>query len=284
MAEVTSKNFDRPDEVVDFPLIETRIVELGDLTVGLQTSLPGWRWSQHVKPTVGGTWCQARHVGFVISGSFAVDFSDGTSHVFEPGDVFDIPPGHDGYTVGFEPCTQVEWMGIRAWTGFITGIRSRVLATLLFTDLVDSTARASELGDARWRDLLSDHFARVRAELDRFGGREVSTTGDGLLATFDGAARAVHCASAIRRLASREALHVRAGVHVGEVELVGEDVRGVTVHEASRIMAAAGSDEILVSDLTRALAEAAGLRFEDRGIHRLKGLDGEWRLAAYVGE
>jgi class 3 adenylate cyclase len=284
MAEVTSKNFDRPEEVVDFPLIETRIVELGDLTVGLQTSQPGWRWSEHVKPTVGGVWCQARHVGFVISGSFAVDFPDGTSHTLKAGDVFDIPPGHDGYTVGAEPCTQVEWMGIRAWTGFATGIRSRVLATLLFTDLVDSTARASELGDARWRDLLSDHFARVRAELERFGGREVSTTGDGLLATFDGAAKAVHCASAIRRLASREALHVRAGVHVGEVELVGQDVRGVTVHEASRIMAAAGSDEILVSDLTRALAEAAGLRFEDRGTHRLKGLDGEWRLAAYVGE
>lgn len=284
MAEITSKNFERPDEVVDFPLIETRIVELGDLTIGMQTSQPGWRWSEHVKPTVGGAWCQARHVGFVISGSFAVDFPDGTSQTLKPGDVFDIPPGHDGYTVGSEPCTQVEWMGIRAWTGFITGIRSRVLATLLFTDLVDSTARASELGDARWRDLLSDYFARVRGELERFGGREVNTTGDGVLATFDGAARAVHCASAIRRLASREELHVRAGVHVGEVELVGADVRGVTVHEASRIMAAADSDEILVSDLTRALAEAAGLRFEDRGVHELKGLEGEWRLAAYVGD
>lgn len=284
MADVVSKSFERPDEVVDFPLIRTRIVELGELTVGLQTSEPGWRWSQHVKPSVGGMWCQARHVGYVISGSFGVDFPDGASQRFDAGDVFDIPPGHDGYTIGDQPCTQIEWMGIRAWAGFITGIRSRVLATLLFTDLVDSTSRAAELGDARWRDLLSNHFARVRAELERFGGREVKTTGDGLLATFDGAARALHCASSIRQLANREGLHIRAGVHVGEVELVGEDVRGVTVHEAARIMAVANTDEILVSDLTRALAGASGLRFEDRGVHELKGLDGEWRLAAYLPE
>ena len=111
----------------------------------------------------------------------------------------------------------------------------------------------------------------------------MTTTGDGLLATFDGPARALHCAAAIRRSANRAGLQLRAGVHVGEVELVGEDVRGVTVHEASRIMAAARPDEILVSDLTRALAGASGLPFEDRGTHTLKGLDGEWKLAAFTG-
>jgi class 3 adenylate cyclase len=198
--------------------------------------------------------------------------------------VFDIPPGHDGYTIGDESCVQVEWSGIRAWAGFPTGIHSRVLATLLLTDLVDSTARAAELGDARWRQLLSEHFEAARAELERFGGREVSTTGDGVLATFDGPARALHCAAAIRRRAQSAGIHIRAGVHVGEVELVGADVRGVTVHETARIMATAGADEILVSDMTRALAGAAGLAFEDRGTHTFKGLDGEWRLAAFVTE
>ena len=284
MAEALSKSFERPDDVVEFPLIKTRIVELGDLTVGELVSQPGWRWSTHVRPTVGGAWCQARHVGFIVSGRLGVDFSDGTRLEFGPGDVFDVPPGHDGHTVGDEPCIQIEWQGIRAWAGFPTGIHSRILATLLFTDLVDSTAMAAELGDARWRQLLSEHFEAARGDLERFGGREVKTTGDGLLATFDGPARALHCASAIRRAAQKHGLDIRAGVHVGEVELVGEDVRGVTVHEAARVMAAAGPGEILVSDMTRALAGASGLRFEDRGTFTFKGLDGEWRLAEFVAE
>jgi class 3 adenylate cyclase len=284
MAEALSKNFENPDDVVEFPLIRTRIIELGDLTVGELVSEPGWRWSVHVRPTVGGEWCQARHVGFIISGTLGVDFSDGTHAKFGPGDVFDIPPGHDGFTVGDEPCVNVEWTGIRAWAGFPTGIHSRVLMTLLFTDLVDSTATAAELGDARWRHILSGHFEATRAELQHFGGREVKTTGDGVLATFDGPARALYCAAAIRRTARSQGLEIRAGVHVGEVELVGDDVRGVTVHEAARVMAAAGAGEIFVSDLTRALAGASGLKFEDRGTHTFKGLDGEWRLAEFVAE
>jgi class 3 adenylate cyclase len=235
-----------------------------------------------MKPTVGGEWCQARHVGIVVSGGLGVVMSDGTKVEFGPGNVFDIPPGHDGYTVGDEPCVQIEWAGIRSWAGFPTGIRSRVLATLLFTDLVDSTAMAARLGDARWRQVLSDHLEATRLELERFGGREVNTTGDGMLATFDGPARALHCAAAIRRAANRAGLHVRAGAHIGEIELVGQDVRGVAVHEAARIMAAAGADEILVSDLTRLLAAGAGVAFEDRGPEALKGLDGEWRLSRLV--
>ena len=284
MPDAESKSFDRPDNVVEFPLVRTRIVELGDLTVGELVSQPGWRWSEHVRPTVGGEWCQARHVGFVLSGRLGVDFADGTRLEIGQGEVFDIPPGHDGYTIGDEPCVQIEWMGIKAFAGFPTGIHSRVLATLLFTDLVDSTAQAAELGDTRWRQLLSDHFERARLELERFGGREVKTTGDGMLARFEGPARALHCAAAIRRSAEEEGVRMRAGVHVGEVELVGNDVRGVTVHEAARIMSAADADEILVSELTRALAGASGLRFEDRGARTFKGLEGEWRLAAFLSE
>jgi class 3 adenylate cyclase len=282
LADVISKSLEAPEETIEFPGIEAQLVSLGDLTVGRFVTQPGWRWSTHVRPTVGGEWCQARHIGVVISGQVGIAMSDGGRFDFGPGDVFDIPPGHDGWTIGDEPCVQIEWAGIRAFAGFPTGIHSRVLATLLFTDLVDSTEIASRLGDARWRELLSGHFMAVRAELERFGGREVTTTGDGILATFEGPARALHCAAAIRALASRDGLHIRAGVHVGEVELVGKDVRGVAVHQAARIMAEAATDEILVSGLTRALALGAGFSFEDRGTRTLRGLEGEWPLAAFV--
>jgi class 3 adenylate cyclase len=155
-----------------------------------------------------------------------------------------------------------------------------VLATLLFTDLVDSTGVAARLGDVAWREALSAHFESAREELERFGGREVKTTGDGLLARFEGPAPALHCAAAVCGIAGRAGLQVRAGVHVGEVEVVGNDVRGVAVHAAARIMAAAGPNEILVSETTRALA--AGLRFDDRGVHQLRGLPGDWHLFAYT--
>jgi len=284
MTEFQRKNFDEPDEVIDVPGVRVQVVDLGDVTVGHMVNQPGWRWSTHMQPVVGGEWCQARHVGFVISGRLGIEFADGTSAEFRAGDVFDIPPGHDGFTIGDEPCVQVEWSGLRAWAGFPTGIHSRVLATLLFSDLVDSTALAAELGDTRWRQLLSELFEASRAELERFGGREVDTTGDGMLARFEGPARALHCAAALHRCAAKHDVRIRVGVHVGEVELVGKDVRGITVHEAARVMAAAAPGEILVSDLTRALAGASGLRFEDRGTHALKGLDGEWHLSAYVPE
>jgi class 3 adenylate cyclase len=282
MSDVRSKNIDTPDHRVEFPGITVDQVELGDLTVGRVTQQPGWRWSTHIRPKVGGEWCQARHVGVVLSGRFGVTMQDGTTMEFGPMDVHEIPPGHDGYTIGHEPCVVVEWAGLRAFAGFPTG--TRALATLLFTDLVDSTALARRLGDAAWRDLLSSHFESARAELERCHGREVKTTGDGMLATFDGPAQALDCANAIRRGAVQHELHVRAGVHVGEVDLVGTDVRGVAVHEASRIMSAAADDEILVTETTRALALTAGLQFEDRGVHTLKGLEGEWRLFAFIAD
>jgi class 3 adenylate cyclase len=280
VGDALRKSLDEPDEVVDFPNVRAEIVHLRDLTVGRLVNQPGWRWSKDVRPSVGGEWCAIRHVGFIVSGRLGIDFQDGSSVVFQPGDVFDIPPGHDGYTVGDEPVVQVEWTGLRQWRGY-AGVRSRVLVTLLFCDVVGSTEAAVRAGDAAWRDLLSGYFEAVREELERFGGREVKTTGDGMLVTFDGSARAIQCGAAMRRLARGHDLQLRVGVHVGEVEIVGSDVRGVAVHEASRIMAAAGPDEILVSDLTQALAAAGGLAFEDRGLHVLKGLEGEWHLAAF---
>lgn len=273
------KNLRTPDETIRFPKVTEDLVELGDLTVGRVVSEPGWRWSTHVRPHVGGDWCQARHVGVVQSGQFGITFQDGTTLEFGPNDVYDIPPGHDGYTIGDEPCVLVEWSGLRAFAGYRSG-SGRVLATLLFTDLVGSTEMASRLGDVAWRALLSGHFEAARAELERFRGSEVKTAGDGLLATFEGPAAALTCAGEICRVAGRDGLYVRAGVHVGEVERVGGDIRGVAVHEAARIMAEARGNEILVSELTRSLAAASGFVFDDRGTRTLKGLPGEWRLFA----
>jgi hypothetical protein len=285
MANGRIKNFATPDDLLRLPKMTAQLVELGEVTLSRLISEPGWRWSEHIRPSVGGDWCQVRHMGFVVSGRLGILYPDGTEIVYGPDDAFEIPPGHDGYTVGDEPCVQIMFAGNRPFfDSFLIGSGNRVLATLLFTDLVGSTAIASELGDARWRALLSEHFVGARAELERYRGREIKTTGDGLLATFDSPGQALRCAAAIQRLTQRDGLRMRAGVHIGEVELVDDDIRGVAVHVASRIMAVAEGDEILASDLTRTIAETSGLRFEDRGVHELKGLDGEWRLAAYIPE
>jgi class 3 adenylate cyclase len=286
MAEARAKNLTIPDETLEFPLIKVRQVDLGDLTVGHVVMEPGWRWSAHVRPHVGGDWCEARHVGVVLSGRFEVVMRDGTRLQFGPLDAFEIPPGHDGYTVGDEPCVQIEWSGLRAFAGFrLIGTHNRALVTLLFTDLVDSTVTANRLGDVAWRELLSTHYEAARAALERHHGREVNTTGDGMLATFDAPASALRCAVAIRRTAAGEGLRIRASVHVGEVELVGTDVRGIAVHEAARILGVADADDILVSATTRSLAHNSGFSFHDRGAHVLKGLQGEWQLfGAYEQE
>jgi class 3 adenylate cyclase len=166
---------------------------------------------------------------------------------------------------------------------FLTGARptiepDRVLATVLFTDIVGSTSRLAQVGDRRWRELLSAHHASVRRELERFRGREVNTAGDGFLATFDGPARAVRCASAVRDAVRSMGLEVRAGVHTGEIELMGDDVGGIAVHIGARVAAGADPGEVLVSSTVKDLVAGSGLEFEDRGAHVLKGVPGEWRL------
>jgi len=278
MADRRAKNLAKPDRIVTYENLVQEMVDIGDLTVGRLVLQPGWRWSEHVRPHVGGEWCKGRHVGIVLSGRLGITFSDGSTMEIGPNEAFDIPPDHDGYTIGDEPCVQIEWGGLTAFTGKRN--TTRVLATLLFTDIVSSTEMASRLGDAAWRTMLSAHFEAARRELDRHLGHEVKSTGDGLLATFEGPAQAITCASAICRAAAKDGLAIRAGVHVGEVERVGTDVRGIAVHEAQRIMACAAENEIVVSELTRALSAASGFAFEDRGTHQLKGLSGEWRLYA----
>ena len=284
MQETAHKGFETADEVRPFPNGHADILVIGGDEVGRLVFQPGWRWSKDVQPTVGGHSCQARHVGVVLSGRFGVTFDDGTTVEFGPDDVFDVPPGHDGYTLGDEPCVQLEWTGLRAFAGYQGGFHGRALVTLLFTDIVDSSATASRLGDSAWQELLSEHFEAARTVLDRNGGREVKTTGDGLLATFNGPVSALRSAEAIRDVAAAHGLAIRAGVHVGEVGLVGADVRGAAVHQAARVTALAGPGEILASEVTRALALASGARFEERGSHELKGFDGQWPLYAYLGD
>jgi len=170
---------------------------------------------------------------------------------------------------------------------FLTGARSvpepdRVLATVMFTDIVGSTERAAELGDARWRELLSAHQTAVRRELSRFHGREVKTLGDGCLATFDGPARAIRCGRSITEAARSLGLEVRIGLHAGEVELIGEDVGGIAVHIAARVGALATPGEVLASSTVKDLVAGSGIRFVDRGAKHLKGISEEWRLFAAV--
>ncbi|HSS35930.1 MAG TPA: adenylate/guanylate cyclase domain-containing protein, partial [Patescibacteria group bacterium] len=168
---------------------------------------------------------------------------------------------------------------------FLTGVRShpdsdRVLATVLFTDIVGSTERAALLADEAWADVLASHHARVRDQLARYDGREIGTTGDGFLAIFDGPARAVRCALAIADAIRPLGLEVRAGLHTGEIELAGNDVRGLAVHIGARIAALAGAGEVLVSRTVRDLVVGSGLTFDDRGTHSLKGVPDDWQVFA----
>jgi pimeloyl-ACP methyl ester carboxylesterase len=168
---------------------------------------------------------------------------------------------------------------------FLTGSRppvpvDRVLATVLFTDIVGSTEKAAALGDHRWRGLLESHHATIRRNLARFRGHEVKTTGDGFLATFDGPARGVRCATAIAEEIRQLGIEVRAGLHTGECEIIGEDVGGIAVHIGARVAALAGAGEVLVSSTVKDLVAGSGLRFDDRGDRSLKGVPGEWRIFA----
>ncbi len=172
--------------------------------------------------------------------------------------------------------------------GFLTGERpafqlDRVLATVLFTDIVSSTEQATALGDRRWCDLLDQHDRLVRRELDRYRGREVKTTGDGVLATFDGPARGIHCARAICEQARPLGIEVRAGLHTGECELRNGDVSGIAVHIGARVAGMAGPGEVMVSSTVKDLVAGSGLSFSDRGTHVLKGAPGEWRIYAVEG-
>ena len=279
--ELAGKNLDLPDEVVELPNVKAGIVVLGECYIGRYVYQPGWRWSRDVKPKVGTPNCQFHHQGVVLAGRLHVSMEGGATRSFGPGDVFNIPPGHEGW-VESEGCVTLEFRGVHRW-GRPAEVGERVLGTLLMTDIVGSTATAARLGDRAWKQLLARHNDRVRTQLDVFRGFEAATTGDGLIALFDGPARAVRCAARLCAAAREDGLEIRAGVHSGEIERHTDNIRGVAVHAVARIAALAGPGEVLASGSTVALLEGSGLVFADAGEHELKGLPGKRRVFRLSG-
>lgn len=273
-------------DVRAFPNGRAEVVTVDKSTIGRIAYQPGWRWSKDLAPIMGTPTCQLHHIGYSISGSMHIVMDDGLALDIPPGSAFDIPAGHDAWVVGGEPWVTVVWTSLRTYGLAPDGPTERVLATVLFTDIVDSTAILERLGDAAWRDLLATHNSRLRETLNLFRGREVKTTGDGFLAVFDSPSRAVQSAQCMSQVAHAMGLPIRIGLHTGEVEFIGGDVRGVAVHAAARVMSIAGPDEVLVSSTTHELLEGSGLLVEDAGMFELKGLTGQrhvFRVSHPVG-
>ena len=279
MPRLQAKNLGTPDEVREVPLAYIASVDLDEAHIGRCRFDPGWRWSEAFGPMMGSESCPMRHLGYTLSGVLHVRMDDGRAIEIRAGDAFEIPPGHDKWVVGDEPWETIEWGGSgRAMREALEEGRDRALATVLFTDIVDSTRRLHESGDSAWRDLLAMHDSRMREQLNIYRGREVKTTGDGFLALFDSPARALRCATAMQAIARRMGTSIRVAVHTGEVEYAGDDVRGIAVHVAARVLAIAGPHEIVLTATTADLIEGAGIQVEDAGIHELKGVPGARQL------
>jgi class 3 adenylate cyclase len=280
MPRLQRKSFAKPDQVRRFATGHCDIVMLDETSVGRFVFQPGWRWSKDVAPIAGTSSCQFRHLGYTISGSMEVRMDDGTTLVIGPGEAYEIPPGHDAWVVGLEPWCAVEFASAHTYGVAPEEFGERVLATILFSDIVASTATLEQLGDHAWANLVHEHNMRIRAAIDRYRGREIDSTGDGFLALFNGAAKAVHAAALMDPAVADLGIRVRVGVHTGEVELAGGKVRGVAVHAAARVASLAGPGQVWVSGTTRDLLDGAGLSFEPRGEHELKGLSGARPLFA----
>jgi len=284
MPRLQRKSFSTPDQVRRFDHGRMDVIALDETMVARVYFDPGWRWSIDVKPLIQTASCQSRHLGVCLTGAMHVLADDGSELEIVPGDAYEIPPGHDAWIVGDVAFTTVEFASARTFAADAEDESERILTTVLFTDIVDSTRTLERLGDAAWKRLLFEHNARLRALIDRFRGREIVTTGDGFLAIFDGAARAVRCAAAMAPALADLGIALRVGLHTGEIELVHGNARGVAVHAAARIMSLAGPGEVLVSGTTHELVAGAKLRFEDRGSHEMKGLTGARTVFAYVRE
>jgi class 3 adenylate cyclase len=268
------KSFEEPDEVREFPNGRVLVVTLDELSFGVFRFEPGWRWSNDVRPIAETTSCQHRHIGYVISGVLHVQMEDGTVMEIPSGTVYEIPPGHDAWVVGEEAWHSVEFTSARSFGARPEQLGRTTLATLLFTDIVGSTAMLEAIGDARWRELLLLHNRALREQLDLHRGREVDAAGDGLFAMFDTTTGAVRCGQAMVQAANSLDLHIRVGCHTGEVQLAGGRVSGMAVHTAARVMSLAGSDQLFVSATTRDLLSGSGIAVEPLGPYELKGLEG----------
>jgi class 3 adenylate cyclase len=270
MMRPEAKSLRRPEQVRRFPNGRIDMVSHHETAIGRFSLEPGWLWSRDVGPIAQTRFCQIHHLGVVLKGRLRVESEAGEVCEFEVDDVYDIPPGHDATVVSDETFVAIEFASARIFAIPTDG--DRVLAAVLCTDIVDSTAHLRRLGDSAWRDLLTAHNQRTREELNRFRGREIQTTGDGFLALFDGPARAVRCAQAISSSVANLGIAIRAGIHTGEIESVGPDVRGLAVHEAARVAGAATAGQVLVSATTKLLLAGSALSFESAGVHHLKGL------------
>jgi class 3 adenylate cyclase len=282
MPRLQYKTFAAPDEIRNFPHGRAEVVSLDEAIVGRAVYEPGWRWSTAMPAIAGTATCQLHHLGYSISGVMHVVTEDGQAIDIPPSSVYEIPPGHDAWVVGDDPWVTVEWTSARTFGLVPEGLGEGVVVTVLFTDIVESTATLQKMGNTAWRDLLLAHNTRLRDQLNIFRGREVKTTGDGFLAVFDSATRAVRCGAAMARTARQMDLPIRVGVHTGEVELVGNDARGLAVHTAARVMSLAGASEVLVSSTTSDLLEGSGLTLEEAGAHEMKGLPGVRRVYRLV--
>ncbi|MBI3770162.1 MAG: hypothetical protein HY271_16945 [Deltaproteobacteria bacterium] len=270
MSRPQAKSFRSPEQVRRFPNGRIETVSHHETTIGRFVLEPGWRWSRDVAPIARTRSCQIHHQGVVLRGVLRVETDAGDVCEFGVDDVYDIPSGHDASVVGSEAFEAIEFASARVFGAPADG--DRVLATVLFTDIADSTSHLRRLGDAAWRELLLEHNQRTRLELNQFRGREIQTIGDGFLAAFDGPARAVRCAQALGQAVANLGIAIRAGVHTGEVEFIGDNARGLAVHEAARVAGVAMPGEVLVSATTKLLLAGSGLTFESAGIHELKGL------------
>jgi len=282
MARLQRRRFSEATDIRRVPHGHIEVVELDDRPVGRMTYEPGWRWSTDIKPIAGTDSCQFHHVGVTISGRLRVQMNDGTELEVGPGEVFEFPPGHDAWVVGDEPWISIDFEAMRAYGRAEPSAGRRALYSILFTDIVDSTAQAVAHGPARWRDIVSDHNALSERVIGNHGGSLVKTTGDGVVALFDSAERAVRAGADIAQGVRALGVNIRAGVHTGEVELSPGDVRGVAVHTAARIMAVAAAGDVLVSATVREIVGDADLRFEDAGTHELKGIPGARNLYRLV--
>ena len=282
MAGIERKSLLRPDEHREPELAALDLAKVGTHVLGRGVLFPGWRWTTHMGPLMGTPSCPVHHVQLILSGRFAIRMDDGEEVVLVPMDVADIAPGHDAWVVGDEPAVIIDIAG-NIGSIALPQAHERILATMLFTDIVDSTKTAERLGDAAWKQLLADHHGVTRAALDRYRGTEVDMTGDGFLATFSSAANALRCAIDIRDAVQALGLEVRIGVHAGEVERVGRQIAGLNVHAAARILSLAGPSQILASAMVSGLAAGSGLTFAEFGRHTVKGLEQPIEVVELLG-
>jgi class 3 adenylate cyclase len=278
VSRVEVRDLDQPEAVVSHTLGATHQVRLAGTVVSKHVLQPGWSWEKEAQPIVGTTSCELYHRGVVLSGRMGVRTDEGEEHIIGPDHVFDLMPGHVTWVEGDEQLVMVDWAG---GAGFDTAPGSRderVMASILFTDIVDSTARAAAMGDRTWRQLVDRQYEVARAEANRWAVQHIESTGDGIMATFDTPTRALRCAFGLRDAMAALELQIRVGIHTGEILRREEGVGGIGVHIAARVLAQAAPSKVLVTRTVRDLTAGTDLAFQPIGSVSLKGVPGEWEL------